>query len=82
MRAVCDKNKLLSDDNLKLAFELFDTHKNGCVTWNDINTIVFKGKNMNEELINDYLSELGITKDQVMDFKVFCELMRSLIPKK
>lgn len=81
LRAACDKNKLLCDDNLKLAFELFDSEKNGIVKWDDINNVIFHGKLMGDEVVNEYLTEVGISKDQGMDFKIFSELMKSLIPK-
>ena len=46
------KKKLLTDKNLKEAFNFFDNDSSGEITWNEIAKVIFNGKNTsNQEII-------------------------------
>jgi Ca2+-binding EF-hand superfamily protein len=71
-----DKKKLLSDTNLKEAFDFFDVDKSKTITWDEIARIVFQGKNVPKELVNSFLKEIGKTEKDPITFKEFCEMIR------
>ena len=76
VRGMSDKKKLLSDTNLKEAFDFFDVDKSNTITWDEIARIVFQGKNVPKELVNSFLKEIGKTEKDPINFKEFCEMIR------
>ena len=77
VRALTEKKKLLSEKNLREAFDFFDVDKSQTITWDEIASVVFQGKNISEELINEFLDEIGKKKDDPITFKEFCEIIKS-----
>ena len=59
LRALSDKSKLFRKDNLKAAFDFFDRNKNGEISWDEINTVIFRGRTVNDSLMNEYLGQIG-----------------------
>ena len=78
LRVMCDKNELLSDRNLEIAFKWFDVSEKNEITWNDINSIIFQGKHISDEVIDEYLTEVGMKRDKGMNFEEFKKLMQNL----
>ena len=76
VRALSDKEKLLSEKNLKEAFDFFDVDKSETITWDEIARVVFQGKNVPKELVNSFLKEIGKTEKDPITFKEFCEMIR------
>lgn len=79
LRVAINKNKLLDEKNLKLAFDYFDVNNDGKLSLEEIKSVL--GTNQ-----NDYVSFLikAIDKDgnEYIDFEEFKSLMKSLIENK
>jgi len=78
-RALVDKKKLFSDENLKVAFELLDENKKNEISWNDIKRVFFHEQKINDNLIDEYLKEIGMTKEKTLNFQEFCKVMRKCL---
>ena len=76
LRTLCNKDNLFSNENLKCAFNLLDEEKKGIIIWDNINKIIFHGKDMKSELIDEYLSEIGLSREDEIDFDKFCEIIK------
>ena len=73
IRALSDKEKLLSNKNLGEAFKFFDRDNNGFITWNEIAEIIYPEGKIPEKIMREFLEEIG-QKDENMkidfyDFK-------------
>ena len=78
-RALVDKKKLFSDENLKIAFELLDEEKKNEISWNDIKRVFFHEMKIKDDLIDEYLKEIGMTKEKTLNFQEFCSVMRKCL---
>ena len=65
IRALSDKEKLLSDKNLKEAFSFFDKDNNGSISWKEIAEIVYPEGELPKNIIKEFLDEIG-QKDENM----------------
>ena len=79
IRALVNKEELFSENNLKAAFEFFDEDNSGSVNWNDINTILFQKRGVEEDVIKEYLQEIDMKKEDTMNFEQFKNIMRKCI---
>ena len=79
IRALVNKEELFSENNLKAAFEFFDEDNSGSVNWNDINTILFQKRGVEEDVIKEYLQEIDMKKEDTMNFDQFKNIMRKCI---
>ena len=77
IRALSEKNKLLSEKNLREAFDFFDVDKSQTITWDEIASVVFQGKEISEDLIDEFLNEIGKKKDDPINFEEFCEIIKT-----
>jgi calcium-dependent protein kinase len=59
IKGLSDQKKLLTDQNLKEAFNFFDNDSSGEITWNEIANVIFNGKNIPENVISEFLEEIG-----------------------
>lgn len=73
--ALMDKKKMLSKENLKQAFDLFDKDGNGTLTTDEIKSILGVGKNMAEKVWEDVIREVDINKDGLISFEEFETMM-------
>ena len=76
IRAMCDKTKLLTIQNLKLAFDFFDVDKSGKISCDEINKIIFHDREVDDSLMNEYLGEIGKKKDDLITFEEFCDIVK------
>ena len=76
IRALSDKDKLLSDKNLTEAFNFFDKDNSGFITWNEIAEIIYPEGEIPEKTMNEFLEEIG-QKDQniQIDFNEFKRIL-------
>ena len=77
IRALTDKEKLLSDKNLKEAFAFFDKDNSGSISWNEIAEIVYPEGKIPKNTIKEFLNEIG-QKDENMtiDYQEFKKILR------
>lgn len=73
--ALMDKKKMISKENLKQAFDLFDKDSNGTLTTEEIKSILGVGKNMSEKVWEDVIREVDINKDGLISFEEFEAMM-------
>lgn len=59
IKGLTEKKYLLNEKNLKEAFNFFDIDSNGEITWNEIANIMFNGKQIPENIISEFLEEIG-----------------------
>ena len=71
-----DKAVYKDKEKLRVAFDLFDTDKNGIISKNDIISIL-KMENLYDakKLVSDLIDPNDINKDGKIDFDEFCKLM-------
>ena len=79
IRALVNKEELFSENNLKAAFEFFDEDNSGSVNWNDINTILFQKRGVEEDVIKEYLQEIDLKIEDSMNYEQFKNIMRKCI---
>ncbi len=77
VRALTEKTKLLSEKNLREAFVFFGVDKSQTITWDEIASVVFQGKDISEDLINEFLDEIGKKKDDPITYEEFCEIIKT-----
>ena len=78
IRALTDKEKILSDKNLKQAFAFFDKDKNGSISWNEIAEIVYPEGKIPENTMKEFLEEIGQKDDNMkMDYSEFKRILKS-----
>ena len=77
LRAMCDKESLYSDKNMKSAFYSIDTDKKGYINTNDIKKFIFKNKTIKEESFSEYLKNIGLNLESILDFNQFADLIRN-----
>ena len=66
--AVC-KQRLLSMDNLKLAFRIFDADNNGTISEDEMRSIFeSNGSKKDEELWQNIMNEVDTDKNKQIDF--------------
>lgn len=73
--ALMDKKKLLSKDNLKQAFDLFDKDGSGTLTTDEIKNILGVGQNMSEKVWEEIIREVDINNDGIISFEEFQVMM-------
>ena len=73
IRALSDRDKLLSNKNLGEAFKFFDKDNNGFITWNEIAEIIYPEGKIPENIMKEFLEEIGQKDENVkidfIDFK-------------
>jgi calcium-dependent protein kinase len=79
LRALCDKDDLLNEKNLRAVFDIIDKDKKGYANINDINNfIVGNGQsNFNEKALKKLDEQIGEKKDLKMTFEEFCDFIRN-----
>ena len=78
IRATINKEKLLTEKNLKMAFDFFDKDKNGTISWEEISNVVFKNKKMPKIFMSQFLEEISSEsgKDVNITFEDFCKIIK------
>lgn len=74
-----DKKKLLSESNLKQAFDLFDKDKSGTLTRDEIKSILGVGKNMSEKVWEEVIKEVDKNNDGLICFEEFKIMMNKFV---
>ena len=78
LRATCDKNSLLTENNLKNTFLAISGGKEKqFINSNDIKKFIFHNSNIKEEVFIKYLAQFGMKKDDKIDFEQFCDIIKN-----
>lgn len=77
--ATMDKKKLLTDDKLQLAFNMFDKDSGGSISSTEVKEMMGVGKNINEKLWNEMVREVDVNGDGEISFEEFKVMMKHLL---
>ena len=78
LRAACDKNSILIDNNLKNTFlSINGGEEKEFITSNDIKKFIFRDSKIEDKVFNEYLEEFGMKKDDKISFEQFCNMIRN-----
>jgi len=77
--ATLNKKNLLSDERLEAAFRIFDKDNNGFIDASEIRAVLGKGKNLDDNVWEELISEVDINGDGEVSFKEFKKMMKQLI---
>ena len=78
LRAVCDKNSLLTENNLKNTFlALSGKEEKEFINSLDIKKFIFHDLEIQEQIFNDYLGQFGMKKDDKINFEQFCDMIKN-----
>ena len=69
--ATINKKKILSDENLKAAFKMFDVDGDGAISPDELKIILGKGKNIKEEVWKEIIADVDSNNDGQVDFEEF-----------
>ena len=78
LRVACDKNVLLSDENLRNTFlALNEGEEKEFIDANIIKKFIFHDAEIQDDILNEYLEQFGLKKDEKMNFDQFCNILRN-----
>ena len=78
LRAACDKNILLSKDNLKNTFlAMSDGEEKEYINRNDIKKFIFHDIIIQEFLFNEYLEQFGMKENDKINFQQFYDIIKN-----
>jgi calcium-dependent protein kinase len=78
LRATCDKDSLLSNENLKNAFmALIEGADKNYIDANDIKKFIFHDIDIQDDIFREYLEQFGMKKDEKIDFEQFCDMLKN-----
>jgi calcium-dependent protein kinase len=73
--ATMDKRKLLTNEKLEAAFNLFDKDGSGSISANEIREVLGVGKNIDEKIWNEIITEVDSNGDGEVSFLEFKIMM-------
>lgn len=77
--ATINKRKLLTDEKLVSAFSLFDKDGSGSISANEIKEVLGVGKNIDEKVWNEIITEVDGNGDGEISFEEFKTMMQKLL---
>ncbi len=77
--ATFSKKKILTEDNLKLAFDMFDKDKSGKISSDELKYVLKASNEDNEEVWKNLISGIDIDGDGEISYYEFCKMMYNLI---
>lgn len=77
LRAGLDKDKLLTEDNLKTAFRLFDINTRNKVNSEELKQVLGHGSdNIDDNVWKELVDEIDLNKDGEISFDEFSTMMK------
>ena len=77
LRAACDRNALLTEENLRNTFlALSGREGKEFINGEDIKKFFFKDLNIQDEILNEYLEQFGMKKEKTMNFEQFSDILK------
>lgn len=77
--ATMDKRKLLSNEKLETAFNLFDKDGSGSISANEVRDVLGGQKNIDDKVWNDIICEVDGNGDGEISFAEFKIMMQKLL---
>ena len=82
LTAAADKEKLLSEQNLRFAFNMFDTNQDGTISRQELRGVFETGDKKDEALWNEIFDEVDTDGDGTITFEEFKESMEKVTSSK
>ena len=79
--AAANRKALLTEDNLKQAFDYFDKDKNGSIDMDEIKEVLGAGQNLSDQVWKQVLQEVDQDGSGEIDFEEFQKMMAKLLQK-
>jgi calcium-dependent protein kinase len=79
LRATLTKEKILTDKNLQIAFNIFDKDRSGSISSEEIRMILGKDGNISDDIWNKILYEIDTDGDGTISYKEFKEMMNKIL---
>ena len=76
--ATVNRNDLLSDEKLKMAFNYYDKDGSGDISIQELKEALGKGKNVSDAVWNKIISEVDKDGNGEIDFEEFKVMMKKL----
>ena len=81
--ASVNKEKILTENNLKMAFDVFDRDKNGCISHDELKYILGEyNPNAKEYLWKKMIQQIDSNKDGQISYEEFYNMMMDVIKNK
>ena len=78
LRATCDKNSLLTEENLRNTFlAISGGEEKEFINKDDIKKFIFRDSNIQEQIFNEYLEQFGMQKDDKINFDQFYDIIKN-----
>ena len=78
LRATCDKNSLLTEENLRNTFlAISGGEEKEFINKDDIKKFIFRDSNIHEQIFNEYLEQFGMQKDDKINFDQFYDIIKN-----
>ena len=78
LRASCDKNSLLTEENIKNTFlTLTGGEEKEFINGDDIKKFIFHDVDIQDEILNEYLEQFGMKKDDKINFEQFYDFLKN-----
>ena len=76
LRASLDKNKILTPENVKIVFQLFDINKTGSISPSELKKVMGQNaSDINEDVWNEIIRAIDLNKDGVISFYEFDQML-------
>ena len=75
LRASLDKNKILTPENVKIVFQLFDINKTGSISPSELKKVMGQNANIDEDVWNKIIRDIDLNKDGVISFYEFDQML-------
>ena len=81
--ASVNKEKILTENNLKMAFNVFDRDKNGCISHDELKYILGENNpNAKEYLWKKMIQQIDLNEDGQVSYEEFHKMMMDVIKNK
>ena len=77
--ASVNKKKLLTQEKLELAFNMFDKDNSGSISASEVKQVLGVGKNIEESLWREIINEVDTNGDGEISFEEFKTMMEKLL---
>ena len=81
--ALINKEKILTEQNLRMAFNIFDRDKNGCISQNELKYILGEyNPNAKDQLWKKMIEQIDLNRDGQISYEEFHKMMMDVIHNK